>query len=226
MFEKVKLSKRQIKEDKFTTFMLSSKQQLENNWQYYAIGVIVVVLAVVGIIYYLNSQQESSTLAATQLAQANMQYRQGNSQVAILTLADILTKYGGSQFAEQATYMLGKINLETRNYEEAKLHFNTYLEKYKNDKLIRPAAMLGLAVTYENQGQYAEAAAQFEKTIQEFPESPQLPELHLGAMRNHLLARQDAKAREHFEIISEKFKGTETANAAARLFYEKSQSPS
>jgi TolA-binding protein len=223
MFEKVKLSKRQIKEDKFTTFMLSSKQQLENNWQYFAIAAIVVVLGVVGIIYYFNSREESAALAANQLAQATMQYRQGNSQVAILTLTDILNKYGSSSFAEQATFLLGKINLETRNYEEAKLHFNSYLDKYKNDQLNRSAAMAGLAVAMENQGQYADAAAQFEKAAVEYPESALLPELHLGAMRNYLMAGQIEKAREHFDIISEKFEGTETVNNAARLFYEKSK---
>lgn len=222
MFEKVKLSKRQIKEDKFTTFMLSSKHQFEENWQYLLIGAVVLVLGIVGIVYYFDSKKETTDLAANQLAQATMQYRQGNSQVAILTLADLLSKYGNTTFAEQATYMLGKINLETRNFEEAKLYFNNYLEKYKKDELYRAASMSGLGVALENQGRYADAAAQFEKAALDFPESAFLPEFHMGAMRNYLLAGQSEKAREHFDIITKKFQGMEIVNSAARLFYEKS----
>jgi len=206
--------------------MLNSKQQLEENWQYFAIGAVVVILAVVGIIYYLNSIEDSGQLAAVQLSQANMQYRQGNSQVAILTLTDILSKYGNTSFAEQATFMLGKVNLETRNYEEAKLYFEMYLEKYQNDPLNRAAAMSGLGVALENQGKYAEAANMFEKAANEFPESALLADLHLGAMRNYLMAGQVEKARGHFDIINERFQGTGMAERAARLFYEKSQTPS
>lgn len=223
MFEKVKLSKRQIKEDRFTSFMLISKQQLEENWQYFAIGAVVVVLAVVGVVYYMNSEKDKAQLAATQLSQATMQYRQGNGQVAILTLADILTKYSGTGYAEQATFMLGKINLETRNYEEAKLYFEMFLEKYKKNPLNRAASMAGLGVVLENQGKYDEAAEIFAKAATEYPESALLPELHFGAMRNYLLAGQKDKAKVHFDVINEKFQGTDMANNAARLFFEKSQ---
>jgi len=224
MHEKVRLTKRQLKDDKFTAFMLDSKHQLENNWQYFAIGLVVVVLAVVGIIYYFDSKEETNNLAATQLAQATSQYRQGNSQVAILTLSDILTKYGSTSFAEQATFLLGKTNLEIRNFGEAELYFEMYLEKYKSDKLIRAAAMAGLGVALESQGNYVEAAAKFEKAAQDYPESALLPDLHLGAMRNFLLAGQIEKAREHFDFIQDNFGGTDIANSAAFMYYEKSQS--
>ncbi|MGH8015602.1 MAG: tetratricopeptide repeat protein [Candidatus Zixiibacteriota bacterium] len=223
MYEKVKLSKRQIKEDKFTAFMLSSKKQMEENWQYYAIAAVVMVLLVVGIIYYLDSRSDSSNLAATQLAQATMQYRQGNSQVAILTLSDIVTKYGSTGFAEQATFLLGKINLETRNYEEAKLYFELYLEKYKEHELNRAASLAGLGVAFENQGRYDEAAAQFEKAVQEYPESALLSDLHYGAMRNYLMAGQSEKAKVHLDVITELFGGTKVATDAALLFYEKAK---
>lgn len=223
MQDKAKLTKRQIKEDHFTAFMLNSKHQMEENWQYLAIGAIVVILAIVGVFYYLNSAKDKAQLAATQLAQATLQYRQGNGQVAILTLADILAKYGGSSYAGQATFMLGKINLETRNYDEAKLYFEKYLNEFKDNDLNRAASMSGLGIVFENQGKYAEAAEMFSKAAVDFPESPILPDLHMGAMRNYLQAGQKDKAKEHFDIINEKFQGTDLANDAARLFFEKSQ---
>ena len=111
MYGKVKLTKRQIKEDKFTAFMLNSKQQVEVNWQYLAIAVIVIILGVVGSIYYLDSIKEASRQAATKMAKGNLEFRGGNSQVAILTFTEIINNYGGTKSAEQATFMLGKVNL-------------------------------------------------------------------------------------------------------------------
>jgi predicted negative regulator of RcsB-dependent stress response len=222
MQERVKLTKRQMKEDKFTAFMLTSKQQFEDNWQYIAIGVVVTVLAVAGILYYLNSAKESAALAAGQLSQANLQYRQGNNQVAILTLTDILAKYPNTESAEHATFMLGKVNLESRNYEEAKMYFNQYLDKYKENVLNRAAATSGLAVSLENQANYAEAAATFEKGTVEFAGNPLEAELHLGAMRNYLLAGQVDQARVHLDFINKNYGDTDFGVRAARLFYEKS----
>jgi predicted negative regulator of RcsB-dependent stress response len=222
MQERVKLTKRQIKEDKFTAFMLSSKHQFEENWQYIAIGIVIVILAVAGIVYYNNSAKEAGLAAATQLSQANMQYRQGNNQVAILTLNDIVTKYPDTKAARQATYMLGKVNLETRNYEEAKLYFNQFLEKFKDDILNRAAATSGLAVTNENQGNYSEAAAIFEKGATEFAGSAFEAEFHYGALRNYLMAGMSEKAREEYEFILENYAGSEQGQKAIRLYNEKS----
>ena len=224
MQERVKLTKRQIKEDKFTAFMLSSKHHIEENWQYLAIGVVIVILAVTGIVYYMNAATESGELASAQLSQANLQYRQGNSQVAILTLTDILNKYSGTNAAEQATFMLGKVNLETRNYEEAKLYFSQYLQNYQKNPLNRSAATSGLAVALENQGNFAEAAETFEKGATEFAGSALDAELNLGAMRNFLMVGQTEKAREHYDFLVENYGDTEMAQRAARLFYEKSGS--
>lgn len=224
MQERVKLTKRQIKEDKFTAFMLSSKHQFEENWQYMAIGIVILILAVAGIVYYLNTMKETSAQAATQLSQATNQYRQGNNQVAILTLTDILNKFSGTESAEQATFMLGKLNLETRNYEESKLYFNQYLEKYKKNVLNRSAATSGLAVALENQGSYAEAAEAFEKGTKEFAGSALELELHLGAMRNFLLSKQVDKARTHLDFIKKNYGETLDASNATRYFYEKAGS--
>ena len=64
MQTKVKLTKRQLKEDKFTTFMLTAKDRLQENWQFYVIALLAIVLVVVGGVYFLNQgkarQQEAA----------------------------------------------------------------------------------------------------------------------------------------------------------------------
>ena len=226
MYGKVKLTKRQIKEDKFTEFMLNSKQQVEENWQYLAIAVIVVILGVVGSVYYLDSVEETSRQAAANLSKGNLEYRNGSSQVALLTFNDIVNNYGGTKSAEQATFMLGKVNLQTRNYSEAIRFFEMYLQKYSKNLLNRASSYTGLGTAMENQGNFLEAAEAFEKGTMELSESPLQQSLRFGAMRNYLKVDNVEKARPHFEYITENFEGTETANRAARLFYEKATASS
>jgi TolA-binding protein len=224
MYGKVKLTKRQIKEDKFTAFMLSSKQQLEENWQYMAIAVIVIVLGVVGAVYYFNSLEEASKEASIKLSRANLELRGGNSQVSILTLTDILNSHGGTRAAEQASFMLGKVNLQIRNYPEAIRYFEMYIEKYPENLLNCAASYNGLGTALENQGNIQEAADKYEKGSLAYPDSPLQMDLRIGAMRSYLSIGQVEKARAHFDYVMEKFEGTEAANRAARLFYEKTTS--
>ena len=60
MQSKMKLTKRQVKEDRFTTFMLTSKDKLqgefEDNWQYYVIGFAVVVVLIWALAWQFDRQ--------------------------------------------------------------------------------------------------------------------------------------------------------------------------
>ena len=107
MHQKVKITKRQLKEDKFTTFMLQSKDRIQESWQFFVIGAVAVVLIVVGIVYYYDSQGKAETESATTFAQALQDYRGGNTQVALLSFAQIVEDYGDQPVAEYSTYLLG-----------------------------------------------------------------------------------------------------------------------
>lgn len=220
MYSKVKLSKRQIKEDKFTTFMLSSKYQIQENWQFYAIGALVVILAIVGIVYYFNYSAQQSQVAAERYATAAGEYRSGNSQVAILSFQQILDEFSGDPVAEQATFMLGKVNLEVRNYPEAVRYFEMYLDKYRENRLNRAAAQAGIATAEENQANHVAAAERFQQAVDAYPGGPLAGDYHLGAMRNYLLAGDVESARPHLEKIEQDFAGTPLAQRATRVFYE------
>ena len=135
----------------------------------------------------------------------------------------IINNFGGTKSAEQATFMLGKVNLQTRNYPESIRYFEMYLQKYQKNLLNRASSYTGLGTALENQGNFQEAAEAFEKGTMAMPDSPLQQSLRIGAMRNYLKVDSVEKARPHFEYITERFEGSETANRAARLFYEKAR---
>jgi len=223
MYGKVKLTKRQIKEDKFTTTMLKAKSQFLENWQFYAIGALVVVLVCVAAVYYVQSQQTAKIEASAMYARGLMEARQGNTQVAVLSLTEILQEHGGTSAAQQATFLLGKVNYDSRNYPEAIRYYEMYLSKYHDDKLNRAAAQAGMASSYENQGEFVKAATGFDTAIGQWTDGPMVALYHQSAMRNYLLAGDIESGRKHLDALEEDFSGSEILAAAKLLFAEKGQ---
>ncbi|MBD3403305.1 tetratricopeptide repeat protein [candidate division GN15 bacterium] len=226
MQSKVKLTKRQIKEDKFTTFMLNAKDRLLDTWQYWVIGIVAVILIVAAGSYYVSSQSEKTQEAASRYSRAVMEYRNGQTQLALIGLEQVVDEYGGTDIAEQARFMLGAMNFEERNYAEAIEQFQNYLDKYKQNKLNRAAAYAGIAAAHENQGNYEEAAAHFEQAFDAYPRGPLAGDYMMGAMRSYLLMGDIEKARTKLDQINAEFAGTGLANRAERLFTEMGTSAS
>ncbi len=216
MHQKVKITKRQLKEDKFTTFMLQSKDRLQESWQFFVIGAVVVILAVVAVVYYFQSKTKAADEAGSKFAQALMDYRAGNNQVAVLSFAQLVEDYGDQPVAEYATYLLGNANYRQRNYAEATRYYEAYLKQYKGDSLVRAGAQAGLAACMEDQALYKEAAQKYEQAIAEYPDGPQIGDYHLGAMRCYLAAGDKEKAREHMDVIQESYAGTTLLDRANR----------
>jgi len=218
---KVKLTRRQIKEDKFATFMLTAKDRFEQNWQYYVIGAVAIILAVVAVAYYFNSSQSAREEAGRKYAEALASSGAGNAQVAILTLTQIVEQDADAASTRQAVFMLGRLNLDSRNYPEATRFFEQYSSKYREDKLMYAAAQAGLGACAENQGQFADAAAKYEQAAEAYPGGPSEGDYLASSMRAYLLAGDTEKARSRLLTIREKFKTAELAQRAERLFAEK-----
>ncbi len=221
MQSKVKLTKREIKEDKFTTFMLTAKDQFQQNWQFYVIGIVVVILLVAAVSYYFSSQSTKGEEASARFARAMLDYQNGNDQIAILGFTEVIDDYGGAAVCEQAVYLVGKINLDTRNYSEAIRYFQMYLDKYKADRISRAAALAGIAVASENQGNNAEAAASFVRASEEYPEGPMAADYELGAVRNFLEVGDAESAEARLAVLKKEHADDENTNRAIRLYTEK-----
>ncbi|UCC43892.1 MAG: tetratricopeptide repeat protein [Candidatus Zixiibacteriota bacterium] len=220
----VKITKRQIKEDKFTTMMLTTKDRVAENWQFVAIGLVVVIMIISGLVYYVNSQEEARQEAGERFARALLDYRNGEHQIAILGLNTIVEEYGSDDVAEQSVFLLGKLNLLDRNYPEASRYFEMYLDRYSQNLLNRAAAVAGLATCLENQGRYAEAAVKFETAASEFSGGPSEGDYLVGALRNYLEAGDPDRAKLVLERIEEDHSETEFLRRAQILFYEKGKS--
>ena len=220
MQSRVKLTKRQIKEDKFTAFMLTTRSRIMENWQFYVIGVIAVVLAVVAISYYMQSQGGMDEAAEARLTQAMGEYQQGQSHIAILSLQGLISDYGSTSAARQATYMIGLINYEIKNYPEAIRYWEQYLSRYTSDQMQRAAAHSGIGASYENQGDYVSAAAAYQRAFDEYPENPIAGEYLLDAVRVYLLGGDTQQAQQYLDRLETEFPNSTYLQKATALFEE------
>lgn len=216
----MKLTKRQVKEDRFTTFMLTSKERFQESWQFYVVGIVVVLLVVSAVAYYFNSRAARTAEAADKFARALLDYQNGDDQIAILGFNQILDEYGTTPSAGNATYLLGQINLGNRNYDEAVRYLEMYLTKY-DDPLNRGAALAGIATAEEDRGNYAAAAAAFVSASEEYPGGPLQADYELGALRNFLQLGEVDSAEARLNILKEYHAGTPYTQKAIRLFSEK-----
>jgi len=220
MQSKVKLTKRQVKEDKFTTFMLTTKTQITENWQFYVIGLVAVIVLVAAAVWYVNHESTAEVDAAKKLSDAVGQYQSGNNQVAILALNQVIDNYGGTTSARTATYILAGLYLSSRSYDDAVRMFQKYLDDYKDNQLERAAAFAGIAAAHEGQASFAQAAEYFVKAVGEYPDGPLEADYRCGAVRNFIQAGDLASAKVQVDTLKEKHGGTESARRAERLFAE------
>ena len=223
MHSKVKLSKREIKEDKFTSFILTAKDQFVESWQYLVIGTVVVILIIAGIVFFISNRSTQQDEAGVKFSKALNDYHSNNTQVALLSLGQIVNDYSG-EAAEQATFMLGKINLETMNFVESRKYFDQYLSKYSGDKLKRSAAIAGLAGCLEGEAKYSEAAAKYLDAVAEYPGGPQEEEFQLAAFRSFLEANEIDKATARLDELKKAFKGSGKVYRAEMMLAERSAS--
>ncbi|RKX27633.1 MAG: hypothetical protein DRP45_00625 [Candidatus Zixiibacteriota bacterium] len=221
MQSKVKLTKRQIKEDKFTTTMLTVKQRLLDNWQYYVSGVVIVALVISATVYYINDLGSKQDEAAGRFSRAMLDYRTGDNEIAVLGFSQILEEFGGTEVAEQATYQLGEINLADRNYDEAVRHFEMFLANYHDNPLSRAASLAGLAVISEDRGEFSQAAAYYVRASEEHPGGPMQADYELGAIRNYLEVGDTESARDRLKILEEKHESSPYTQRAILLLAEK-----
>jgi tetratricopeptide (TPR) repeat protein len=213
MRAKVKLTKQQIKEDKFTNFVLMAKDWFLDNWRIFAITAAIIVLAVVGLVYYFKMRATQSKDMENRFSRAVAEARAKNYQVAILEFKSISEEAGG-EIAGMALFQLANAYYESRNYDEAINSYNKYLAEYKGDDITTASATAGVAVCLECKGEFSAAGDKFYEAAQKYPSAA---DYYVGAIRNYVQASDKPKVDKLLAEIKEKFPQTDHYRAAARL---------
>lgn len=216
MGTKIKLTKQQMKEDKFTTFMLQSRDWILENWQIVTIAVAAVIVISAGAVYYSNMKSGQADEAAGRFAEAIGKYRQQNYQVAILDFNSIVEDYSGT-IAASALFYAANAYFESKNYDEAIVNFQKYIDKYHIDGITTSSAIAGIAACYEVKQEFQAASEKYLEAVRLYPGLAGESEYLLGAVRNYVNAGMESEAQQALNILDSDYAGTSQQRVATQL---------
>ncbi len=199
MAQSGRLTKEEIKQDKFIESVLQSYVFLKENLTAILIVVGVVVVAVAGYAAYRQDQVNSRAKTALALNEATQAYQTAEESLfdaaklaeseALLKTAQtqlqaVFQKHPNTAFADKARYQYAKTLYYQGNYPEARSQFRQITEKHQaENQSYSLYAQKAIGNCYEQEGDYEKAIAAYE--AKEFRPSPQLsPEIRQFVLAN------------------------------------------
>lgn len=166
---------------------------------------VVVGLAVVGVAaYYISSGNKTrENTASEKLAEANDLFWRADYDRSRQLAQDLYKQFPGTASGIDALRISGDDAYWRGSWKDAIADYNAYLAK-RGSGIIPDAVRRSLAYALESNGQYAEAAAQYEKLVGVFDRESSA-ELLFAAARCMVAAKQPDEARKRYQRILDEF---------------------
>jgi tetratricopeptide (TPR) repeat protein len=197
----VRITKRQMKEDKLvtTTFKVTEFVQTHSRTFIITLAALVAVTAVV--VFTISSRSARSREAARLLGRAYLTTTMGNAELSATDFKTIVEDYGKSSSAPLATYYLADLYFRDGSYEEALKYFQLYVDEYHHNQFVTVASLVGAADSYMELGKPTSAAEFYLKAFQADTAGLEATKQLLRSGQAYLLAGEKQKAKEVFQQI-------------------------
>lgn len=170
MATRQRLTKRQIKEDKFVTNLLLAQQYFTEHVGRFIMGLAAVALAAAVVFFLVSGSQAREQEANELLGRATVEFRASSFQLAAVDFQSILDNYGGTDAAAFASFYIANAYFELKNYDQAGEYFKLHLDKYKIDEMLTASAMAGLGHCYRGKGELQAAGDAFYDAYKKYPD--------------------------------------------------------
>ena len=217
---KKRLTRKEIKKDKFVTFIAQASDFFNEHSKNIILGVGAVVIIIAVAYFMIKSKQEANIFISAKLLRAEEAYHQNQYDVAIPILQQLVDEYSGTKNAGIATYYLAKANYAKENYTEAKRYFEMYNDDYKDNILFVSGSLGGLAACYSIEGDKEKAAKAYQKAFDNNPDSFTAPDFLFSAANNYIEINNFEKAKALLEKIVGSYENSPVANEAKILLVE------
>ena len=209
-----RLTKQELKEDAFVTWVYDTTDRVQRNWVPVAAAVGVVVVLALGGFMWSRANQKKEAEARTTLAEARTAYWSGN-YVRTAQLADqVLADAGGTKAAIDAMRVKGDALFWQGAFDSAAMIYQDVLRKDRADSPMRTAVQQSLAFALESKRDFAGAAKLYEEVAAEAPDRTNAADFYMAAGRAHRGAGQADKAKAMFEKVANDYKETTFARDA------------
>lgn len=210
-----RISRREMKEDRFILWLYEISSEIDRHWKSLTATVVVVVACVAGWYYWSDMQTVNLVEAGQVFAPGQTAMQDSRYEDAIPIFERVVTEYGGTSVALEATIELANASFQTGDFEKARTYYQAYLDEYgSQDAHYWLAARSGLAACDEEEEKYEEAANQYLVLADEDPESYLAPGFLLDAARCYGAAEQKDQARALYDRVVENYASTPYARDA------------
>lgn len=200
-----KLSKKEIKEDKFVQVTMQTKAYIEENYQR-VVMITVTVFAVFVLIMawnYFQSGNEEKSVAL--LGNAQVEYQNLNYSKAKGFLIRLLDEYSGTDASDQGLFLMANLLYQEGKVQEAKGYYKDFIDSYSGSEILVASGLAGYAACLSSSGDIEEAAEYYERAQRKAPSFVQAPNYLYLAGLNYMKIDDSDRARELFQIIMEEY---------------------
>lgn len=211
---KKKMTKQDLKEDKFVKFSLQAKTYVDENYQKLTrIGLVILGILVIAVFLYYESKQSASE-ANAQLGIAEIEFSHSQLVKASNRLIKLIDEYDGSDAADRGMFLLANIYFQQQKYEDARAYFEKFIDSYSGSNILLSSAYAGLAACEEASSNYEAAGELYEKASETAPDFPESDNQYYLAGLCYKKAGDSEKARAIFEELADKDRESSRAKDA------------
>lgn len=212
-----KITRKELKQDRFITAMLKAKDFLEKNSKLVTISILGLIGATLIILFIVRSKQAADVTATNMLSRVQFMIGGPQQEAAIDSLKVIVDRYDGTEAAGKATYLLAKTYWEKNDFENAKIYFKKYIDDYFDKTVVSQSALAGYADCLLKEENYEEAAKYYERAAEVDPEYPETAEFLFSAATAYKDAGKTEKAEKLVERLLADFNNPQIKNKAELL---------
>lgn len=217
---KKKLTKKELKQDKFVLFTLDAKAWAEEHVNQIVGGLIAFLVIVGGSYMWVSNNAAAEREALSMLSDAQSFIRNSQVDAGIDLMNQVTSEYNGTNAAGKALFLLGRHFWERNENESAAAYFRRYLDEHGEENVMTQAVHAGFADCLFAQGNFAEAAGHYEKAAEIEPDFPQAGSYLYSAASSYHEAGNDGKAKALAERVVEKFEQNFTLKSRAQFLLE------
>jgi|GEM_PF-1201279 len=164
-----RLTKAQLKQDKFILFTAQAQAWLTQYQKYILYGFIGLIVIVVGVSAVAWSKSSSEKQASFEELLARDAYSRGDIDSALIRAEAIIEKYEGTSAAGAAWMLKGKIHEQRGEFEPAIKAFEHVASKYDDQEYLAFGALYAIGMIHYGEHEYVKAGEYFDNAVKRYP---------------------------------------------------------
>ncbi len=199
-----RLTKREIKEDKFVTNYFKAQDFLGQYSRQILYGIGAVVVLWLAFYFISQNQFAKEQKAVVELTKAKIKYFENDYAGAVPLLRNIVDEYNGTSGGIEGEFYLANASFHLKKYDESVQYFKAYIAD-GDDEVLLSSAIAGIGACLEEQKDFGAAALKYEEAARYYDNNFMAPEQLYHAARCFLLAGNKDSARKLLDEVIEKY---------------------